>query len=864
MSSALRLLVHAAPGVLTQAALQTLETGTLLLTPNHRMGLELQFLLSEPLERTTLTSLARALLQELGWQPWTSGEAEAVVAGLLRSLSLQYLEPVSTAEGTVTVVRRFLGELHRANVSPARFREAASTPREHDLALIYAAYTALAQRERRFDASSAEYFAVTQRLSRRRALVHGFAYLDAAQIAFLSRFLAPGSTLTLPCSADSGTARTSRTRNDLLRLGWTLAEASGNAERVGDRAALTFVQCTPVPDSLTFGAYPNIEEEVRACVRQVRTWLAQGTPPEQILLIVRQEALYLETLRDVAEECGLPLCSGQRRALKHTPLGELLQRFLAAQEADWRFSETQALLSDPLLRPRFDLQLLLAHFHKVRPADGLQVWPPRLQWLQVPDQSPWRDVLHEHLHRFFWEFQLQGLCRIDPELNQAATALFGALQAEMHSSEVCTRADYLQKLRQVLADVRVPTLSRRAGILVVNALGAVGLTSEKVWILGLAQGIFPQSRQDHPLIDLHDRARLRTAGVDLPDVTQLQGVEAAQFHLALSVASRELVLSAPQRDLQGQPLSLSPYLDRFPNLPAPPTLPLASKLESSLQEMGHGLGTKSRQRRAQIERERHHRMLLGSYCGDFGKTLTVGGRPWSLPDLAELARCPFRWLVMTTLGLPQAITVEWLQASALRVACRNADASPVERLALALEQLDRFAARHPEHDSLLNWSLTRLDLQKVLEEALYGDVLQRPGDTPLKPAETVTFLLTSEPRPLHLQLSLDRLDQTPEGKRLTLYGPVPTSFAQGWLAAGLQTSGADYGSWYDPATNRRSYFLRQGSSLAHRALTELESHLHCLDAKLSQGQVLPTPSYAACQGCKVASVCRASHHRGAA
>ena len=864
MTPGLRLLVHPAPGVLTRAALQTVDADTLLLTPNHRMALELQLQLPETLERTTLTALARTLLQERGWELWTPAEAEEVVAELLRTLPLQYLGPVSKAAGTVTVVRRFLGELQRANISPARFRQAASTPREHDLALIYAAYTAFAQQQCRFDVSSTEYFAAAQRLPRRRALVHGFAYLDAAQIAFLGRLLTAGSTVTLPCSAASGTTRTLRTRDDFLRLGWTLTEAAGDATRVGDRAGLTFLQGAPVPSNLGLGTYPNIEEEVRACFRQVRTWLAAGTPPEQILLIVRQEGLYLETLRDIAQECGVPLCSGQRRSLKHTPLGQVLQRFLTAQEAEWRFPETQALLSDSLLRPRFDLHLLLGHFRKSPPADGLGVWPPRLHWLQVPDRAPWREVIHEHLHRFFWEFQLRDSCRTDPELNQAASALFEALQPEMRSQELCTRAEYLQKLRQILEDVRVPTLSRRGGVTVVNPLGAVGLTGEKVWLLGLAQGIFPQSRQDHPLIDLHDRERLRTAGIDLPDVTHLQGVEAAQFHLVLAVASGELVLSAPRRDLQGQALALSPYLDHFAELPAPPDLPLASKLETSLQEMGHGLGTKSCQRRAQVERERHAQLLLGQYCGDFGRMFHTADQPWSLPDLTEYARCPFRWLVMVALGLPQEMNAGRLQVSALRVACSAPDAAPAERLTLALQYLDRVAERRPVDLPAVSWPLTRLDLQKVLETALHGDVLQRPGDVLLEGAGPVTVPLGSASAPLQLRLSLDRLDQTPQGKRLTLYGPPPADVALGWLAAGLAASGADYGSWYDPATNRRSFLLRRDAAQARRARAELEQRLRRLDRQVVQGHILPIPSYTACQGCTVASVCRARHHRGAA
>lgn len=452
-----RLLLHPAPGVLTQVALQALEPEMLLLTPNHRAGYSLQLQYGHSLELTTLSSLAKVTLEACGWQLWTPAEAEGMVAALLRELPLQYLEPVSEDTGTVKVVRRFLGELHRANIKPLAFRQAASTSREHDLALIYAAYNVLAQREKRFDSGSTEYFAAAQRdLPQRQALVHGFAYLDAAQISFLQRLLPPGSLVTLPCGLQAGTARTLQARDALLSLGWEPLEASNEAMRVGDQAGLTFLAGFTPPAGLSCSDYPNIEEEVRACLRQVRTWLADGTAPEQILIIVRQESLYFETLRDVALEYEIPLRSGQRRALKHTALGQLVMRLIEAEEADWRFPEAQALFTDALQRTEFAPHACARALRLQGSPDGLAAWGAGLSWLQVPERAPWKTVLHEHLQRFFFEFDIQGSCRGDPELNSVAVAFLEALQPEFRSDGLCTREDYLQRLRQVLEDNVVP------------------------------------------------------------------------------------------------------------------------------------------------------------------------------------------------------------------------------------------------------------------------------------------------------------------------------------------------------------------------------------------------------------------------
>lgn len=407
-------------------------------------------------------------------------------------------------------------------------------------------------------------------------------------------------------------------------------------------------------------------------------------------------------------------------------------------------------------------------------------------------------------------------------------------------------------------------MSRRNGILVVNPLGAVGLTAQKVWILGLAESVFPQTRSDHLLIDLQARQRLLDAGVALPDVRHLQSVEEALFHLVLATADIELSLSYPRRDLHGQVLGPSPFLGHFADVPPAPNLPLASEHEASLQRMCSQHGSVRRLDRAQIEYSRHSCLSAGLHSGFFGTYLSIADGLWHLEDLIEYARCPFRWLMLLSSRTPKSVTVGHLQVHALRAAFQTPEATPDERFALAMTELDQVARCHPLVFPQLTWPMTRHDLQQRLKVALQGETLQRPDAVILAGSQEITTALPVELRSVPLVLHLDRLDDTPDGPLLTLYGMPATHLATGWLAVSLEAAGARLGSWYDLENDRRSRLLLTNSSEARRAKYGLQRHLERIDQQLRRGYAVPTPSYTACRGCTLADVCRASHHRGAA
>lgn len=712
--SAFTLLLHPCPGVLTDAVLDRLRPEHQIIVPNHRAGLALQRRSGHVATTSTLTGVAAQLLEDAGWQLQSQLAAEAVLRTCCQDMTLTYLGPVLDRPGTMPSIQGLITELQRAHVLPDTFLTTASTEREHDLARIYARYSDHQQTQRRFNWRGAEHLAASLEFTPQPGLVHGYAAFDPAQLAFLNRLLTPASAITLPCDLDVGTVAAIESRDALIAQGWSAHKVIGTSDRVGDQATLTFLSGKPAPDRLFSSRYSSVEAEVRAALRQIHSWLNQGTAPEDIALITRREDLYAEVLCDVADEYRIPLTFGQRRL--------------------------RASIPSPTL---------------------------------------------------------------------------------------------------------VSTLPEPCGVQVLDPVSVMGSSYERVWVLGLADGVFPQARQDHPLLDLHARTRLREAGIPLQDVRQLDVAEASQFHMVLAAAAGELVFSTPQHDSQGRPLHPSPLPGRLGLLPAPPSNSPVSRLELVLDRVQAGLLSSSQTGRAATEAA----CVDQPQGGEFSDLLDTQSRTWTLEDLQQFAQCPFRWMVHAHSPLVGCDALR--QDAVLHAAFATTVASPAQRLAAA-----RLA--NPQAD---NSSFGTLGL---LDRALRGRVLcssEQPLDQPAK-YRTVTLEVAGTT--WSFALSLGPVIQG----NLTLFVPPPTGYGplspDAWMGLCLQATGASSGTWYDLTTDTRTHRLVAGSTADQAARMALRTWLTDLGQRLAQGHLPPTPSYAACAGCPLGAVCRAQHLRGRA
>ncbi|MBN1681267.1 MAG: PD-(D/E)XK nuclease family protein [Anaerolineae bacterium] len=103
-------------------------------------------------------------------------------------------------------------------------------------------------------------------------------------------------------------------------------------------------------------------------------------------------------------------------------------------------------------------------------------------------------------------------------------------------------------------------LSRLGRVLATDVLEARGLPHDHVFVLGMAEGVFPQPESEDALYQEHERLALEAAQIDMVTATE-RADELSLFYQVLGLARQTLTLSRPTIDDKGMPLPPSPYWD---------------------------------------------------------------------------------------------------------------------------------------------------------------------------------------------------------------------------------------------------------------------------------------------------------------
>lgn len=777
------LLQHPFPSVLLTAVSAHYSPDMALIVPNVQAGRDVRGTLRNAGPARTLTQAARGALQEAGWHPLRPGAREAFYRDALDSLAFEYLGPLAARPGTVARLAGLVGELLRANLDPGAVQAVADSARERDVANAFRAVVARCYERRVYDVAGTEYFAARlDRLPARRAVVHGFAYFDAAQLGLLDRLLGPGSLLTLPASEVPGAQRRTQESAAALRaLGFSNAEVNGKARATGDQVVDGYLQRGATSGGLRQEEHADIDEEVRACLRQVRAWLEEGTRPERLAVIVRHETTYLGTLADVAREYDLPLVSGAQQPLLNTPLGGVVQAWVDAHAREWRYGAARRLLTHPLVSPGFDA-LRRARALQPQCPPGVAAWTPELAWLEVPAETTWKAGL-QVLERLVTELGIAARCRQDAALNVALGLLTDRLDSEARRDTPCGREELLGLVAHVLRSTTVPALLGRSGVRVANPLAALGRRFDHVWVLGLADTLFPRPATDHPLIDSVVRARWHSAGVTVPDASSLASVEEALFLGAVGGAARDVVISRPLRGVDGRALRPSPFWLRFgaSGVRSAP-LPLGSDEESALILALGGQVPAALGARVAVEVDRDAGRA-GPHAGQLDRGLPVAARRWSPSQLHAAGACRFQWFAGRLLHLEEPLDPDrvddrrvtgLLLHAALDGALQGEGAAgdAAVRTERAHAALDRKIAELRRSGALRVgplWPVQYEELRRTVTRAVRSPAFVPPGWTPTALEERRDFTLTAGAHTFEMTGIIDRVDRTPDGLTVTDY-----------------------------------------------------------------------------------------------
>jgi ATP-dependent helicase/DNAse subunit B len=297
-----------------------------------------------------------------------------ILRHVIESMPLEYFGNIGTTPGFVRTVAAFIQEAKQAKVYPEHLQAAAQTPKDRELAAIYANYQQFL-REKQLVDSEGEGWLALEKVSRSAVLplrvhqliVDGFDQLTLVQTELLAalaqRIDQVIITLTYEPERDqTALRRFGQTRERLLYYLPELAEimpdaASESGIRPEPLAYLSrqIFEANDAPatfaemDSVQLLELPDQRREVEEVLRRVKRLLHAGTPAERIAVVARDLRAYAPYLLEIAAEYELPIHLRGGSPLSANPAIATLLKLIDLHVGDFRRLPVLEVLSSPYL-----------------------------------------------------------------------------------------------------------------------------------------------------------------------------------------------------------------------------------------------------------------------------------------------------------------------------------------------------------------------------------------------------------------------------------------------------------------------------------------------------------------------------------
>jgi ATP-dependent helicase/DNAse subunit B len=546
---------------------------------------------------------------------------ELLVAEAVRRAPLRTIRGSAARPGFARAGSRFLAELGRSLIDPARFEAAlaewagAGSRRTYaeDLAALYVAYRGLLEEvgvvddelfaRRVLDALRRE----PHRFGRTPVFVYGFDSFTAVEldaVETLARRTGAEVTVSLPFERGRVAFRASASAFALLS---EVADehqelpASDVHYAPGSRAGLAAIErglfeTPPAPDArpspgaaLGLHLAGGERAEVELAGNEVLRALRAGVAPGDIAVVARDPAAAATIVEDIFGAYGIPFSLERERPLAHTALGRGLVALLRCAGDGGRADDLVAYLRTP------------GRLRVLELADELEADARRAGIDDAPRA------------RALWESRRWPLRELDRLAAARGHALLEAVEGEVERLLAASRersapvlagaeaedASAVRAARAALADIAAlvgrgiePSLDAGAladlltevpvrtgeppgpGRVRVAAPEAVRARRyDMVVVLGLQEGEFPRRPTPEPFLSDDVRREVAEAtGLALPIREDELDRERHLFHACVSRAERRLVLSARTSDEEGAPTPPSFFLEEVRGLFRPQEL----------------------------------------------------------------------------------------------------------------------------------------------------------------------------------------------------------------------------------------------------------------------------------------------------
>lgn len=709
-----------------------------------------------------LQSIAKELLKKNGF-----GIATPIQAAHSLAASAAEVSDPTNASSVARHFRETVGTILRSGIDVENLRRFGSY-RAQQAAGITSKYRDRLARQRLVDSDAALVTALAYGLVKpQKVIVYG--YFRGRQFSarreefeFIDRIAGDESVFYLP-AADAPLFSVNGEWIEFLQSrGWEISGESGE-ENVNTGKALASVFAGLSNEKVVACAteYADVESEVRGVLAQAKATAIGGVRTGRIAIVCRNIRLYAKNLISVAREYQLPIDVDCEVDLGETDLGafvDLLINVLERRsEDDIKFDKSKDRFDKSKDRRAFQyeptLRLLL---HRLGP--GLSDEERTLAYEKRPDSfADWRMVTSEvekltfegemtaeewtdRLKKLLYDWDLRG----HEKLGRSATGIeafdkfFDSLDlvARERGLSPISCGEFSMDVEDVLVNIKTSLHTERGGVKVLLPNVACGAEFDRMFVIGMAEGILPAPSSDSSVIDFYEREHLREHGIEFEDALEVPRWEALTFYFTLLASRGEITFSYPKFTGESEMIESS----YFKRLGLKPGRPDDHYVSSNIELRQAVLRDKKRnddhillfaRHQFDVENTRESDAPPDKYDGIIG--VPIHRYSWSASSLANIGSCPFKWFAKYILKLNEPAEADTdlqpnirgnLLHKTLEIAANRSKKSTDARK-LMLEALEEaFAEAESLHGPLLlvtNWRLRRTEQFQKLERAILSD-----------------------------------------------------------------------------------------------------------------------------------------------
>lgn len=832
-----------------------------------------------------LPRLAQSVLRE------SSGLTVAPNALARHTLKRVIAETVKNADpGSMAVrLKTILETVLRTGIDVDALIEKGS-PRVRELGVITKKYKAELLKDNLIDRAELLWAAAHCNPQPRPLFIYGHHRARKEEIVFINAVAGIGSTFHLPCHDDGIFTGNRQWAERLLGFGWQTTDTTTTSPlTTGQTLATNFTSSTKTATACDAIAYPNIESEVRGTLSLIKKLIVDGIDPYEIAIVCRDQDSYAPLIHAVAVEYGMPVRIQHSVELNGTVLGGFVRLMLDAVAQDFGYESAARFLMHPF-GPGMPEGVWTAA--RQTRTSGREAWSAfgidlaSFDWPETQTLTAWTNCTMQALDVFEARKRAANRTREILAYDKFTESLSAVEKIE--GSRDLKFEEFAAIVREVLADESVPFAPGAAGVALFEPNTILGAEFDHLFVIGMAEGVFPAPARENPVIDFFERKLLGQYGIEFEEAAEVARWEALSFYLTLLTGRRSVSFSYPSSLDNGELLPNS-FFDRLDIKPT--KAPVDNEMVSSTEELrtvllrteessDRDLVLNAARCQFAVELNRENSPDYDEYDGLIGIPFDSAERRWSASQLTTIGQCGFRWFAQRVIKLKPVDEIDpgmdytkrgTFYHKVLEIAVSKAMAEDDIRAA-TLRHLDAaFAEAEKCPDAavptLMNWDLQRAEhiaaLKKSVESAEFIEDGARVIGLEQKFEETWNGFRFSG--------SIDRVDETRDGMIAIDYKtssapPKGAKDESGKLTVDVQIplySNIALRKLYPAGTLGRSVYYSLVNGKVLRA--EKEDDFEKLEALLSRiRESLATGNFAvdpdaekyACKYCNFDQVCR--------